>query len=88
MNLTLSFTFSGLIDFQWLGSTFCAGVMEPEEQKEHQVQVCIGRPGVFDINKWRLMSSYDTESEQVDKNEYSHLPNTTTFITVLDGKGF
>src|SRR5205085_10277225 len=45
--------------FHWMGSTFKYATLSANEEQTFVVKASFIRPGVYDINRWRLTVKYD-----------------------------
>lgn len=46
--------FSVILDFAWSGSTIFQGSLLPEEERSVFAWATFSRPGVYDLNRWRV----------------------------------
>ena len=86
--------------FHWMGSTFKYATLSANEEQSFVVKASFIRPGVYDINRWRLTVKYDQNDSIVGgehhgggRNEsgggmkgYVQMPNTPHLLTLINVK--
>lgn len=60
-------TESALVGANWIGSTYCFGLLEPDQKMEFVLRLSFTKPGVYDINRYKLTSSYYEDPNTVVK---------------------
>ncbi|KAJ3048861.1 Trafficking protein particle complex 8 [Rhizophlyctis rosea] len=68
-------------DFSWLGKTFAEGTLPPEAEVTQTVMATFARPGVYDLNQWKLST---TVGEEGGGGSYVQNPNLPEWLAVLD----
>ena len=69
-------------DFSWLGRTFADGTLAPEAEVTETVIATFARPGVYDLNQWKLST---TVGEGDGSGSYVQTPNLPQWLAVLEG---
>ncbi|RHZ88011.1 hypothetical protein Glove_26g14 [Diversispora epigaea] len=85
--------------FHWTGSTYKYAILSAEEVQTYVFKACFIRPGVYEINRWRLTVNFDPEiqkdnggpSIQHEHHEngtgmkgYVQMPNASHLITIVN----
>ncbi|CAG8714105.1 4078_t:CDS:1, partial [Scutellospora calospora] len=74
--------------FQWAGPTSKTSILSANEVQTYIFKACFVRPGVYDINRWRLTINFDqivTGNESMGEG----LQNNLAISSVHDGmKGY
>ncbi|CAG8579158.1 12018_t:CDS:10 [Diversispora eburnea] len=52
--------------FHWTGSTYKYAILSTEEVQTYLFKACFIRPGVYEINRWRLAVNFDPEIQKDD----------------------
>ncbi|CAG8680954.1 5916_t:CDS:2, partial [Dentiscutata heterogama] len=61
--------------FQWTGPTSKYSILSANEEQTYIFKACFVRPGVYDVNRWRLTVNFDqiiTDNESKDEGSQEH----------------
>ncbi|KAJ3044711.1 Trafficking protein particle complex 8 [Rhizophlyctis rosea] len=73
-------------DFSWLGKTFASSTLSPEGEATETVLATFARPGVYDLNQWKLSTTIGGEGGTgTVVGSYVQSPNLPHWLSVLNG---